>query len=135
MIITGDIHSFAAGYAKEDYDDPSNEPPNAVGVCFVGGSVTSSNLYEIARLGQSPSGPAVRSPARLEDALRISNPHYEFFDSSTHGYNVMELTERELVCTMKYVRTIREPQENPRADTLARFRVPAGRPEIQRLSP
>jgi alkaline phosphatase D len=132
VIITGDIHSFAAGYAKEDYDNPSNEPPNAVGVCFVGGSVTSSNLYEIARLGQSDTGPVVKNPAGLENALRASNPHYEFFNSSTHGYNLIEVTKQELICTMKYVETIREPLENPRTRVLARFRVPSGRVEVQR---
>ena len=139
VAITGDIHTFIAGYVKQDYDNPSNEPPNAVGTAFVCGSVTSSNLFELA-LGADNGGAGDNSRvpqltgqgfAELQTALQQgSNPHFEFFDSSKHGYNLMEVTKRELICTMKAVSTIQQPQA--KLNTLARFRVPAGRVEIIR---
>lgn len=139
VVITGDIHSFVAGYVKEDYDDPANEPPNAVGTAFVCGSVTSSNLNELA-LGadNGGAGNGSRLPLLTADAYRelqsglnkSSNPHFEFFNSDTHGYNLMELTKQELVCTMKEVSTIQEPEAELK--TLAQFRVPAGSVEISR---
>lgn len=128
-----------AGYVKVDYDDPSNAPPNAVGTAFVCGSVTSSNLFELA-LGADNGGvgdnsriPAVARNrlGDLQTALQQgSNPHFEFFDSSTHGYNVIEVTKSKLTCTMKAVNTIQQPQARLR--TLARFEVPAGKVEVRR---
>jgi alkaline phosphatase D len=136
VIITGDIHTFVAGYAREDYDAPmvpNTPPPDRVGVCFVGGSVTSSNLYEIARLGQASDGPAVpEDRAAFTAASQQSNPHFVFLNSDTHGYNLMKVTQGEIVCTMRQVDTIREYQENPTAETLAQFKVLEGTSEIQR---
>lgn len=139
VTITGDIHTFIAGYVKEDYDDPVNEPPNAVGTAFVCGSVTSSNLLELA-LGADNGGAGDNSRyprltreafGALQTALNTpSNPHFVFNDSSTHGYNLMEVTKEALVCTMKEVSTIQSPEAE--LYTLARFRVPAGRVEISR---
>lgn len=139
VTITGDIHTFIAGYVKEDYDNPMNEPPNAVGTAFVVGSVTSSNLVELA-LGAENGGVGdnTRYPALTQDALstlqtalnKPSNPHFEFNDSSTHGYNIMEVTKSSLTCTMKAVSTVQEPQA--KLYTLAEFRVPAGEVEIIR---
>ncbi len=79
VVITGDLHTFIAGYARPDYDeayvpDPTAaptyesgvlEPPptDRVGVCFMGASVTSSNIVEIATLGRgSNQAPAVPGP-------------------------------------------------------------------------
>lgn len=139
VTITGDIHTFVAGYFKKDYDNPSNEPPNAIGTSFVGGSVTTSNLLELALgSGNAGAGDNSRFPglteegaATLQTAInKASNPHFEFLDSSTHGYTLMEVTPNALTCTMKAVSTIQEPQAE--AFTLAQFRVPEGRVEIQR---
>ncbi len=132
VIITGDIHTYIAGYVKKNYDNPLNEPPNAVGTCFVGGSVTSSNLFEIARLGQVSDGPRPSDPGAFSAAVKASNPHFEFLDSSTHGYNLMKVTKNELICTMKNVDTIRRPQNDPTSEVLAQFRVPEGQVQIQR---
>ncbi len=133
VIITGDIHTYIAGYVKKDYDNPLNSPPNAIGTCFVGGSVTSSNLFEIARLGQASDGPLLSDDrGALTAAVKASNPHIEFLNSSTHGYNLMKVTKGEIVCTMKHVDTIRQPQENPTSEVLAQFRVPEGQVLIQR---
>ena len=139
VTITGDIHTFIAGYVKENYDDPINEPPNAVGTAFVCGSVTSSNLFELALgAGNGGIGNNTRYPALTEEAFatlqtalnKPSNPHFEFIDSSTHGYNLMEVTKEALTCTMKAVSTVQEPEAE--LYTLAQFRVPAGQVEIIR---
>jgi hypothetical protein len=60
-----------------------------------------------------------------------SNPHFEFFDSSTHAYDLIEVTPTELICTMVEVDTTQEPRSNK--NRLARFQVPAGRVEINRI--
>ena len=41
-----------------------------------------------------------------------SNPHIEFFNSSTHGYNVMEVTPEKLTYTMFGVETTQQPPRN-----------------------
>lgn len=139
VTITGDIHTFIAGYFKKDYDNPLNTAPNAVGTAFVCGSITSSNLAELAiGAGNGGVGDNTRYPALTEEALadlqtalnKPSNPHFVFNDSSTHGYNLMDVTPRELICTMKNVSTIQQP--NATLNTLAQFKVPAGQVEIIR---
>lgn len=135
VIITGDIHTFIAGYVRQNYDNPippDGLPVDRVGTCFVGGSVTSSNLFEIARLGQVSDGPRPSDPGAFSAAVKASNPHFVFLDSSTHGYNLMKVTKNELICTMRQVDTVRQPQNNPTADTLAQFRVPEGEVQIIR---
>lgn len=121
VVLTGDIHSFIAGYVKQDYDNPLRD--DLAGVCFVVGSVTSSNLAELSTFGKG--GQAAPPVADFTTAIRASNPHIEFFDSGTHGYNLIDVTPDALSCTMKAVSTIREPRATLR--TLKRFRVPSGR--------
>jgi len=52
VTITGDFHTFVTGYQKVNFDDPLDSP---VGVEFVVGSTTSSNLAEQS----TPSSPSV----------------------------------------------------------------------------
>jgi alkaline phosphatase D len=140
VALTGDLHTFVAGYLKVNYDDPGNEGSNVVGIELVCGSVTSSNLAELAHLAGltraledlpvlgALSGEAISA---LQTVLgKPSNPHIEFLDSTTHGYNVVELTHDELRCTMKAVDTVAAPQAELR--TLASFRAPAGDVRIER---
>jgi alkaline phosphatase D len=129
VIITGDLHTFIAGYVRENYDAPTlpGQPPaDAVGVCFMGGSVTSSNLTEIATLGQGSRvpGPGPAGSVAFTAQAQASNPHFEFLDSSTHGYNVIEVTPTQLTCTMRAVSTISSPQAT--LSTLRTFTVPDG---------
>lgn len=129
VTITGDLHTFIAGYQKVDYNNPA-EPP--VSVCFMGGSVTSSNLAELATGGGFGGAPV--PPSQVENlalALQASNPHIQFFNSSTHGYNLVEVTPQAFTCTMKAVDTVRQPQAQ--LFTLKRFRVPRNRVVIEEL--
>jgi alkaline phosphatase D len=141
VTITGDIHTFIAGYIREDFDDPlavpqgpnlnAPPPPDAVGVEFVCGSVTSSNLYELASLGQGrvdlPGDADTRED--ISAAFQSSNNrHFKYFNSRTHGYNLITVTREKLTCTMKAVSTINSPQAT--LSTLKTFEVPVNRTEI-----
>ena len=112
IAITGDIHSFIAGYLKPDYDEAS-EP---VGVELVVGSVSSANLAELALsqvpLPSAPLPVPIPTPpgVSVESVLMTSNPHMKFFNSSTHGYCLLDVERGGVTCTMKAVTTIRQPQ-------------------------
>lgn len=132
VTITGDIHSFVAGYQKVNFDNLF-EP--AVSVCFVGGSVTSSNFVEVAASGGSIGGRRIQ-PSEVDYLallVKLNNPHINFFNSSEHGYNLIEVTPEALTCTMKVVETIKQPQAN--ISILKVFRVPRDQVLIQDLSP
>jgi len=117
VTITGDIHSFIAGYQKVNFDDPLDAP---VATCFVCGSITSANLEELATFGTG--GPPVPRYDDLALALKASNPHIAFLNSNTHGYNLIEVTPAAFTCTMKAVNTIKQPQST--LYTLRTFQVP-----------
>ncbi len=128
VAITGDLHTFLAGYLKADFDDPFFSPH--VGVELMVGSISSANFEEeiLADIDlPSSSVPAKRfgvAPNLLEPLVRALNPHIEYWDSSTHGYAVLTLTPSELTCEFKAVTTIQQPTANLVA--LKTFTVPAG---------
>jgi alkaline phosphatase D len=108
VTLTGDIHSYIAGYIKENYDDPVSTGDNRpVGVELVCGSVTSSNLSELASLGfgAAPAPDAGQFTAAVEQ----SNPHIKYFNSNDHGYNVIEVIPESIRCTMKRVIPSKKP--------------------------
>ncbi len=111
VTITGDIHSYIAGYIKEDYDNPLSTGDNRpVGVELVCGSITSSNLSEIASLGFG-AAPAP-DVGEFTASVTASNPHIKYFNSNDHGYNLMEITKDSVLCTMKRVTPIVPDAEN-----------------------
>jgi alkaline phosphatase D len=124
VTITGDLHSFGAGYLRPDFDDPSQDP---IGVSLLGGSVTSSNFVEMATFGQG--GLIVPPETELTWALRGSNPHLEYFNSAAHGYVVMDVAPSGITATMKAVRSIRTA-ETPELLTLRTFRIGEGRASL-----
>lgn len=112
VAITGDIHSYLAGYLKTDFEQWFSWP---VGVEFVGGSVSSANFLELLT-SPTPltSEPVAKNsvaapPDALEGFVRANNPHIQFFNSSVHGYVLLDLNHLSLTCTMKQVSTVREP--------------------------
>jgi alkaline phosphatase D len=134
VAITGDLHCYAAGYLKANYDQTGG---THVGVEFVGGSVSSANLNEVLSTdAELASAPVPRRqltmpPGLLELLIRINNPHIKFFNSSTHGYCLLDITPHALTCVMKQVSTITEP--SAALSVLQGFRVPQGRVQIIRL--
>ncbi|PTX54985.1 alkaline phosphatase D [Melghirimyces profundicolus] len=118
LTITGDLHTYEAGLIKEDYE---NDPDDAaVGVEFMVGSVTSSNLSEMVHQAAtntvSHSNPVPseamdgiitqilgaatpltsalvdKVAGELDTIIKTENPWIKLFNSNTHGYCVMELT-------------------------------------------
>jgi alkaline phosphatase D len=112
VAITGDLHTFLAGYLKRDFDNPFESP---VGIELMVGSISSANLEEeIESTVDLPSAPLPAkamgiAPNLLEPVIRAANPHIKYWDSSTHGYGVLTITPTLLTCEFKAVSTIRAP--------------------------
>lgn len=126
IAITGDIHTYMAGNLKINFDDLL-EPP--VGVEFICGSVTSANFGELVTFGNGIPVPSVADTTAI---VRASNPHIQYFNSFTHGYNLIELTSESARCTMKAVHTIKAPYST--IETLKEFRVMRGQTAIEDMS-
>jgi len=112
VAITGDLHTFLAGYLKRDFDNPFQSP---VGIELMVGSISSANLAEeIESAVDLPSAPIPAKqmgipPNLLDPVIRAANPHIKYWDSSTHGYAVLTLTPALLTCEFKAVSTVQEP--------------------------
>jgi hypothetical protein len=69
--------------------------------------------------------------------VTANNPHIKYFNSSEHGYNIVEVTKDSILCSMKAVRVVaptpenrgqgirEENPQNTEMTELRRFRVPA----------
>jgi alkaline phosphatase D len=112
VAITGDLHTFLAGYLKRDFDNPFESP---VGIELMVGSISSANLAEdLESVIELPSAPVPAkqmgiAPNLLDPVIRAANPHIKYWDSSTHGYAVLTITPALLTCEYKAVSTVREP--------------------------
>ncbi len=132
VALTGDLHTFLAGYLKTNFSNPFEQP---VGIELMVGSITSANFSEeINAVVPLPSSPLPAKqmgvPADLvEDTIRTANPWIKFFDSTTHGYGIVTLTPQQLQCEFKAVSTITQPTATVR--TLARFMVPVNQVHLQ----
>ncbi|MBR8838056.1 MAG: alkaline phosphatase D family protein [Stigonema ocellatum SAG 48.90 = DSM 106950] len=127
VTITGDLHTFVTGYQKVNFDNPSD--PN-VGVEFVVGSTTSSNFAE--QSGPGSIGVNLPPIDTVTQILQASNPHIQYFNSATHGYNLVEVTSQTLTCTLKAVSDITKPEAT--LSTLKVFRVPRDQVLIQDIT-
>jgi len=112
VALTGDLHTFLAGYLKTNFDNPFESP---VGVELMVGSITSANFSEEIRaavpLSSSPV-PAKQmgvSADLVEDIITTANPWIKFWNSDTHGYAILTITPAQLVCQFKAVSTITQP--------------------------
>jgi len=131
IALTGDLHTFLAGYLKADFDNIFASP---MGIELVVGSISSANLTEdIESAVDLPSCPLPAKqfgvpPHAIEPLIRINNPHIRYWNSSTHGYALVTLTSAQLTCVFKAVSTIRDQT----ADllTLRTFTVPSGRVQL-----
>ncbi|WP_017653860.1 alkaline phosphatase D family protein [Fortiea contorta] len=127
VTITGDFHTFVGGYQKVNFDDSLEEP---IGVEFLVGSVASSNFAESI---SSSSQQLIPSVEVMTETLTASNPHIQHFDSTTHGYNLVEVTPEALTCTLKAVSEITTPGGT--LSTFKVFRVPRDQVLIEDLTP
>ncbi len=133
VALTGDLHTFLAGYLKTDFDNPF-EPH--IGIELMVGSITSANIAEEihSELGLSsrpiPARQMRIEPALISDTLRAVNPWIEFLNSSTHGYGLLTITPSEMVCQFKAVSTITEP--TAALIPLATFTIPVNQVKLNR---
>ncbi len=101
VTITGDIHTVIAGYIRQNFDDATSQPqgpsepginppppPDAVGVEFVCGSVTSSNLTEIATFGRGRSSISADRVVFSVALKENNNPQFWYLNSDTHVYKI-----------------------------------------------
>ncbi len=131
IALTGDLHTFLAGYLKPDFDDTFASP---IGIELMVGSISSANLAEdIESAIDLPSSPVPGKqfgvpPHLLGSLIRFNNPHIQYWDSSTHGYAILDITPSQLVCTFKAVDNIRSQIAN--MGTLRTFTIPAGQVQL-----
>ncbi len=133
VALTGDLHTFLAGYLKTDFDNPFE---SHVGIELMVGSITSANIAEEihSELGLSsrpiPAKHMRTEPALISDTLRVANPWIEFLNSSTHGYGLLTITPGEMVCEFKAVSTITAP--TAALISLAKFTIPVNQVKLNR---
>ena len=111
VLLGGDVHENWVGHVLADYRRPDSA---ALGVEFCGTSITSR------------SGGSDKLPGRL-----AKNPHFIFADAQRRGYGVAEFTPRQLTATLRVVDDV--TRRDSRIETLARFAVEAGRPNVERV--
>lgn len=95
VVLTGDLHSFISGTLRA----PDGR---AVATCLMVGSATSANLAELFAGRTLPS-----LPLPLGVLVRAANPHLDYVNSSTHGFNVLDIDRRRLRCRMTAVSGVR----------------------------
>ncbi|WP_129116453.1 alkaline phosphatase D family protein [Halegenticoccus tardaugens] len=123
VALTGDMHSYVAGYLQHDYETlaPLQE---RLGVEFMTPAVTSANLKEVLGL---PGGRAEEEA--IEATVRSQNPHVEFFNSHRWGYSVVEFTPDDCTYRAYSVDKSVDAADAPR-ELLRVLRVPSGEYEI-----
>jgi alkaline phosphatase D len=128
VALTGDLHTFLAGYLKPNFDNIFASP---MGIELMVGSISSANLREdIESSVDLPSCPLPAKqfgvpPNGLEPLIRLNNPHIQYWNSSTHGYAVLDITPQQLICTFKAVTTVRATSAE--LITLRTLTIPSGR--------
>lgn len=123
ITLTGDYHTFLAGYQQTDYELLEND--ETVGVEFMTPAVTSVNLAEIV-----PGEGTLDFTDIAEPVVTTTNPHIEAFDSTEWGYSVVEFTPEE--CTFAAFSVDKtENSSDAEKQRLKTLRVPEGEIEIQ----
>lgn len=116
IVISGDMHWFAAGDGQLDVDDPASPRVYAE---FVGGSVTSA----AAERFPLPSGGAV-TPAILGLVRAANSQLIRFFDVDRHGHGELRLGADAVDVDFVSPTTIAAPDAP--VEVLASFRLAAG---------
>lgn len=131
VVVTGDFHSFLASHLKIRYGADLNRlPRNTIGVEFMTTSVTSANGLDgiNAALQRQPRQPDLPLPLGNR-ALQRLNPHIAFFDSSQHGYSLLEITPDH--CFWSAYAVDKNDPAASEGRLFRRLRVDAGRSVLQ----
>jgi len=135
LALTGDMHSYLAGYLLGDYgfgsdgggssgdSESPSEDADRVGIELMAPAISSDNLVES---GQLPDTEAVVA------GLQAVNPHVEWFDSDHWGYATVKITRDEAVYSAYAVDRERDSADAPKR-LLRRYRVPSGSIELERV--
>jgi alkaline phosphatase D len=112
VLLGGDTHENWVGHVMADaYKDDSAK----IGVEFCGAGITA------------------RSAGNSKLAARLAeNPHFVFADSERKGYGVVEFTAKQIQTELRVVDDVR--QQQTKIETLAKFTVEAGVPQVQRTA-
>lgn len=110
VVLGGDVHENWVGHVLADYRNPRSA---AVGVEFCGTSITSHS-------GQTDSS--------AEQLAR--NPHFIFADAQHRGYGLASFDAKVLEVQLRVLDDVTRQDAN--ISTLARFRVAAGTPRVER---
>lgn len=110
VLLGGDVHENWVGHVLADYAEAASP---SVGVEFCGTSISSR------------SGGNSKLAGRLAE-----NPHFVFAESQRKGYGVVEFSPTQLTTTLRVVDDV--TRKDAAVETLARFTVQAGRPELER---
>jgi len=128
VTLTGDMHSYLAGYLLTEYELTANERDRIegvrVGVEFVAPAISSDNLVATGEYSGEVS-------ETVSAALQGENPHVEWFDSSHWGYVTVDIGRDELVYSAYSVDRGVDSADAPK-ELLGRYRVPAGSNELKR---
>jgi alkaline phosphatase D len=115
-VCTGDIHNCYAGILRPDF---KNSSAAAVGVEFVGASVSSFGIAEIA--GQDLTALGRRLVPQV-------NPHIAYLDLKRHVYTKVIVSPTQMDVRYIAVKTVAQPASS--AFLLQRFIVPNGESRI-----
>ena len=111
VVLGGDVHENWVGHVLADYRKPASEP---LGVEFCGTSISSRS----------------NGNARMAQWL-AENPHFVFADAQRKGYGLAEFTPQQLTTSLRVVSDV--TRRDSGIETLAQFRVAAGRSRVERL--
>jgi alkaline phosphatase D len=121
IVVSGDMHWFAAGDGQLDVDDPSS--PRVYSE-FVGGSVTSAAGEKF----RGPDGGPV-TPGILPVVRQANSQAIRFFDVDRHGHGELRLRTDRVDVDFVSPTTIVEP--DAKVEILASFRIPAGGTDME----
>jgi alkaline phosphatase D len=122
--LTGDIHTFFAGEVGVE-----GRGPDSVATEFVGGSISSLGLPEVA---QRMGAPFTREQIELFTTnVQVANPHIKYDEQLSRGYGLLEAREDELLVEFRAVEA--RTRRSTDARTIGRFRVARGEPRVEVL--
>lgn len=127
VVVTGDIHSFFAGYVDVE--------PRPSLIEFVCGALSSATLQSTLERGEYDLG-EFASLARFAGALlEASNPHVRYNNLAANGFATISANADQLQVTFHLLdyHLVEEQAPDPLRFAQQRFRVRAGREEIELL--
>ena len=115
IVLSGDMHWFAAGDGQLDVDDPASPYLYSE---FVGGSITSAAGEKFASNG------GLVTPGILPVVRAANEQLIRFFDVDRHGYGAVRMSPKAAEIDFVSPTTITKP--NAPVEVLASFRIPHG---------